>query len=186
MKRLGYTRFLAQGGDWGALMTEILGVMAPPELVAIHTNMPSTVPPEIYQALRDGKARPPACRTRNAAPTNGSSSSSPTGSLMRKQMGQRPQTLYGIADSPVGLAAWFLDHDILSYQMIARAFDGEPEGLTRDDVLDNITITWLTNTAISGARLYWEAMPRTSAGFGIEKQQRPLLRAVRRHASRSP
>ena len=83
-------------------------------------------------------------------------------------MGQRPQTLYGIADSPIGLAAWFLDHDISSYQMIARAFDGEPEGLTRDDVLDNITITWLTNTAISGARLYWEALPRTSSGFGIE------------------
>jgi pimeloyl-ACP methyl ester carboxylesterase len=84
-------------------------------------------------------------------------------------MGHRPQTLYGIADSPIGLAAWFLDHDIASYEMIARAFDGEPEGLTRDDVLDNITITWLTNTAISGARLYWEALPRTSSGFGIEK-----------------
>ena len=86
-----------------------------------------------------------------------------------QQMGQRPQTLYGIADSPVGLAAWFLDHDMKATSMIARSFDGEPEGLTRDDVLDNITITWLTNTAISGARLYWEAMPRTSSGFGIEK-----------------
>jgi pimeloyl-ACP methyl ester carboxylesterase len=84
-------------------------------------------------------------------------------------MGHRPQTLYGIADSPIGLAAWFLDHDQLSYQMIARTFDGQAEGLTRDDVLDNITITWLTNTAISGARLYWEALPRTSSGFGIEK-----------------
>ena len=101
-------------------------------------------------------------------------------------MGHRPQTLYGIADSPIGLAAWFLDHDMLSYQMIARAFDGETEGLTRDDVLDNITITWLTNTAISGARLYWEALPRTSSGFGIETQQRSLLRADRRHASRLP
>ncbi len=125
-------------------------------------------------------------RTRNAAPTSGSISSSPTASLMRKQMGHRPQTLYGIADSPVGLAAWFLDHDISSYRMIARAFDGEPEGLTRDDVLDNITITWLTNTAISGARLYWEALPRTSSGFGIEKQQCPLLRADRRRRVRSP
>jgi hypothetical protein len=84
-------------------------------------------------------------------------------------MGQRPQTLYGIADSPVGLAAWFLDHDISSYEMIARAFDGAPEGQSRDDVLDNITIAWLTNTAISGARLYWEALPRTSAGYGIER-----------------
>ena len=84
-------------------------------------------------------------------------------------MGHRPQTLYGIADSPVGLAAWFLDHDEASYRLIARLFDGADEGLTRDDVLDNITITWLTNTAISGARLYWEALPRTSSGFGIEK-----------------
>jgi len=84
-------------------------------------------------------------------------------------MPQRPQTLYGIADSPIGLAAWFLDHDISSYRMIARAFDGAAEGMTRDDVLDNITIAWLTNTAISGARLYWEALPRTSPGFGIER-----------------
>jgi hypothetical protein len=84
-------------------------------------------------------------------------------------MGHRPQTLYGIADSPVGLAAWFLDHDILSYEMIARAFDGKAERLTPDDVLDNITVTWLTNTAISSARLYWEALPPTSSGFGIER-----------------
>src|SRR3546814_17595379 len=84
-------------------------------------------------------------------------------------MGHRPQTLYGIADSPVGLAAWFLDHDISSYQMIARPFDGEQEGPSRDDVLDNITITWLTNTAISVARLNKEAMPNTSYGFGLER-----------------
>jgi pimeloyl-ACP methyl ester carboxylesterase len=86
-----------------------------------------------------------------------------------QQMGKRPQTLYGIADSPIGLAAWFLDHDQLSYRMIVRAFDGETEGMSRDDVLDNITIAWLTNTAISGARLYWEAMPPTSSGFGVER-----------------
>jgi len=169
MKRLGYTRFLAQGGDWGALMTEIIGAMAPPELVAIHTNMPSTVPPEIYQALRDGKGPPADLSDDERRAFERLDTFFTHGLAYANQMGHRPQTLYGIADSPIGLAAYFLDHDILSYQMIARAFDGEPEGMSRDDVLDNITITWLTNTAISGARLYWEAMPRTSSGFGIER-----------------
>ena len=169
MKRLGYDRFLAQGGDWGALMTEIIGVMAPPELVAIHTNMPSTVPPEIFQALRDNNGPPAGLSDEERRAYERLEVFFYHGLAYANQMGHRPQTLYGIADSPIGLAAWFLDHDISSYQMIARAFDGEPEGLSRDDVLDNITITWLTNTAISGARLYWEAMPRTSSGFGIEK-----------------
>lgn len=169
VKRLGYTQFAAQGGDWGALMTEILGVMAPPELVAIHTNMPSTVPPEIYQALRDGNGPPAGLTEEESLAYERLELFFVHGLAYANQMGHRPQTLYGIADSPVGLAAWFLDHDISSYQMIARSFDGVAEGLSRDDVLDNITITWLTNTAISGARLYWEAMPRTSSGFGIEK-----------------
>ena len=169
VKRLGYTRFAAQGGDWGALMTETLGVMSPPELVAIHTNMPSTVPPEIYQALRDNNGPPVGLSDEERRAYERLEVFFYHGLAYANQMGQRPQTLYGIADSPIGLAAWFLDHDQLSYRMIARAFDGQPEGLTRDDVLDNITITWLTNTAISGARLYWEALPRTSSGFGIEK-----------------
>jgi pimeloyl-ACP methyl ester carboxylesterase len=169
MKRLGYTRFLAQGGDWGALLTEVMGAMAPPELAAIHTNMPSTTPPEIYQALRDGSGPPADLSDEERRAFERLDLFFTHGLAYAQQMGQRPQTLYGIADSPVGLAAWFLDHDILSYRMIARAFDGESEGLTRDDVLDNITVTWLTNTAISGARLYWEALPRTSSGFGIER-----------------
>ena len=169
MKRLGYDRFVAHGGDWGALMTEILGVMAPPELVAIHTNMPSTVPPEIYEALREGKGAPANLTEDEKHAFERLELFFTHGLAYAQQMGQRPQTLYGIADSPVGLAAWFMDHDILSYRMIARAFDGEQEGLSRDDVLDNITVAWLTNTAISGARLYWEALPRTSAGFGIER-----------------
>ncbi len=169
MKRLGYTRFTAQGGDWGALMTELLGVFAPPELVAIHTNMPSTVPPEIYQALREANGPPAGLSDEERRAYERLEIFFYHGVAYANQMGQRPQTLYGIADSPVGLAAWFLDHDIASLQMIGRAFDGMTEGLSRDDVLDNITITWLTNTAISGARLYWEAMPRTSSGFGIEK-----------------
>ena len=169
VKRLGYDRFLAQGGDWGALMTELIGVMAPPELVAIHTNMPSTVPPEIYQALRDNQGPPAGLTDDERRAYERLEVFFYHGLAYANQMGHRPQTLYGIADSPIGLAAWFLDHDIASYRMIARAFDGVDEGLSRDDVLDNITITWLTNTAISGARLYWEAMPRTSSGFGIEK-----------------
>jgi pimeloyl-ACP methyl ester carboxylesterase len=167
MKRLGYTRFTAQGGDWGALMTELLGVMAPPEVVAIHTNMPSTVPPEIYQALRDGNGPPADLSEQERRAYERLELFFTHGLAYAQEMGKRPQTLYGIADSPIGLAAWFLDHDILSYEMIARTFDGQPEGMTRDDVLDNITITWLTNTAISGARLYWEALPPTSPGFGV-------------------
>ncbi|HUE79151.1 MAG TPA: epoxide hydrolase [Sphingomicrobium sp.] len=169
MKRLGYTRFLAQGGDWGALITEILGAMAPPELIAVHTNMPSTAPPEIFEALRDGSGPPAGLSDEERRAFERLDLFFTHGLAYAQQMGHRPQTLYGIADSPVGLAAWFLDHDILSYRMIARAFDGQTEGLSRDDVLDNITITWLTNTAISAARLYWEALPRTSAGFGIER-----------------
>ena len=167
MKRLGYTRFTAQGGDWGALMTELLGVMAPPEVVAIHTNMPSTVPPEIYQALRDGSGPPAGLTEQERRAYDRLELFFTHGLAYAQEMGKRPQTLYGIADSPIGLAAWFLDHDILSYEMIARTFDGQPEGMTRDDVLDNITISWLTNTAISGARLYWEALPPTSPGFGV-------------------
>ena len=169
MKRLGYTRFVAQGGDWGALLTEIMGAIAPPELAAIHTNMPSTAPPEVFAALRSGEGPPAGSTAEELRAFERLDFFFTHGLAYAQQMGQRPQTLYGISDSPVALAAWFLDHDQLSYRMIARAFDGEPEGLTRDDVLDNITITWLTNTAISGARLYWEALPRTSAGFGIER-----------------
>ncbi|MGZ8312867.1 MAG: epoxide hydrolase family protein [Allosphingosinicella sp.] len=167
MKRLGYTRFLAQGGDWGALMTELLGTIAPPELIAIHTNMPSTVPPEIYQALRSGEGPPADLTDDERRAFERLDLFFTDGLAYAQEMGKRPQTLYGIADSPIGLAAWFLDHDKLSYEMIARTFDGQPEGLTRDDVLDNITITWLTNTAISGARLYWEALPPSSPGFGV-------------------
>ena len=169
MRRLGYERFVAQGGDWGALITEIMGAVAPPELVAIHTNMPSTAPPEIFQALRAGEGPPTNLTPEERRAYERLDLFFTHGLAYAQQMGHRPQTLYGIADSPIGLAAWFLDHDQESYRMIARAFDGEAEGLTRDDVLDNITIAWLTNTAISGARLYWEALPRTSAGFGIEK-----------------
>lgn len=155
MKRLGYGRFVAQGGDWGALVTELLGVQAPPELLGIHTNMPSAVPPEIFQALPT-HTPPPGLSADEKYAFERLDLFFGKGLAYAQEMGLRPQTLYGIVDSPIGLAAWFLDHDISSYELIARVFDGKTEGLTRDDVLDNITITWLTNTAISAARLYWE------------------------------
>jgi len=156
MKRLGYTRFVAQGGDWGALVTQLMGVQAAPELAAIHTNMPGAVPPEIDKLAFAGAPAPDGLSAEERQAYDRLALFYTTGLAYAQEMANRPQTLYGIVDSPVGLAAWFNDHDKLSYEMIARVFDEKPEGLTRDDVLDNITITWLTNTAISGARLYRE------------------------------
>lgn len=156
MKRLGYTRFVAQGGDWGALITEQMGVLAPPELLGIHTNMPATIPADIAKALQAGGPAPAGLSADEKHAYEQTDFFYKTGLGYANEMRLRPQTLYGIADSPVGLAAWFIDHDLKSYELIARVFDGQTEGLTRDDVLDNITIAWLTNTAISGARLYWE------------------------------
>lgn len=155
MQRLGYTRYVAQGGDWGAAITEQMGVQAAPELLGIHTNMPSAVPAEIFQALQSHT--PPAglsADERYAFDRLDLFFSK--GVSYAQQMGQRPQTMYAIEDSPVGLAAWFLDHDVKSYELITRVFDGQTEGLTRDDVLDNITLTWLTKTGVSTSRLYWE------------------------------
>ena len=178
MKRLGYDRFVAQGGDWGALITEIMGAIAPPELVAIHTNMASTAPPEVFDALRAGAGPPAGLGDEERWAYERLDVFFRHGLAYAQQMGQRPQTLYGIADSPVGLAAWFLDHDIASYRMIARAFDGVPEGLSRDDVLDNITITWLTNTAISvrGSTGRRCRAPRRASASSVT---RALLRADR-------
>jgi pimeloyl-ACP methyl ester carboxylesterase len=156
MKRLGYTRFVAQGGDWGDSVSEQMALQAPPELLAIHTNMPATIPDEIQKAL-DAGAPPPsglAADERNAY--DQLTSFYKHGLAYAQEMSNRPQTLYGIEDSPIGLAAWMLDHDERSYALIARVFDGQTEGLTRDDILDNVTLYWLTNTGVSAARLYWE------------------------------
>jgi pimeloyl-ACP methyl ester carboxylesterase len=168
MKRLGYTRYVAQGGDWGALVSEQMGVLAPPELAGIHINLPSAVPSEILKALGSGNGPPPGLSADESRAFERLAFFFTHGLSYAQQMANHPQTLYGMVDSPIGLAAWFLEHDLLSYQMIARAFDGQPEGLTRDDVLDNITLTWLTNTAISGARLYRENKLPFFAQMGVE------------------
>jgi pimeloyl-ACP methyl ester carboxylesterase len=156
MKRLGYTKFVAQGGDWGAVITDLMGVYAAPELLGIHTNMPGAVPVDVDKAALTGAPAPSGLSADEKAAFERLRFVYSKGVAYGYQMGLRPQTLYGIADSPVGLAAYFLDHDAWSYALISRVFAGESAGLTRDDVLDNITITWLTNTALSGARLYWE------------------------------
>ena len=166
MKRLGYTRFVAQGGDWGAIITELMGVQAPPELVGIHTNMPNVIPADIDKAAFSGEPAPSALSADEKLAYERLQFVYQKGIGYGYQMGLRPQTLYGIADSPIGLAAYFLDHDARSYEMIARVFAGEAAGLTRDDVLDNITIAWLTNTAVSGARLYWEN--KFTSFFGVK------------------
>ncbi len=156
MKRLGYTRYVAQGGDWGAVVVDLMGVEAPSGLVGIHTNMPGIFPADIDAAAFSGKPAPSDLSADEKVAYERLQFVYQKGIAYGYQMGLRPQTLYGIADSPIGLAAYFLDHDARSYELIARVFEGQAEGLTRDDILDNITITWLTNTAISGARLYWE------------------------------
>src|SRR5712672_2572211 len=157
MKRLGYTQFVAQGGDWGAVITDLMGVHAAPELLGIHSNMPGVIPPDIDKAAQSGAPTPSGLSADETRAYERLKFVYSKGIAYGYQMGLRPQTLYGIADSPVGLAAYFLDHDAWSYALISRVFSGEAAGLTRDDVLDNITIAWLTNTAISGARLYWES-----------------------------
>jgi pimeloyl-ACP methyl ester carboxylesterase len=156
MERLGYQRYVAQGGDWGALITDMMGVQAPPGLIGIHTNMAGAIPPEIDAAAFAGAAPPAGLDEEEKRSFDHVSFFYKHGLGYALEMGNRPQTLYGIMDSPVGLAAWIIDHDIWTYRQIAGVFDGVAEGLTRDDILDNITLYWLTNTAVSSARLYWE------------------------------
>jgi pimeloyl-ACP methyl ester carboxylesterase len=156
MQRLGYTKYVAQGGDWGNAISEVMALQQPPGLLGIHTNMAATVPADVSKALAVGGPPPAGLSPDEKHAWDQLDDFYKNGLGYALEMNNRPQTLYAIADSPVGLAAWMIDHDIRSYLMIARAFDGKPEGLTRDDVLDNVTLYWLTNTAISSARLYWD------------------------------
>jgi pimeloyl-ACP methyl ester carboxylesterase len=156
MKRLGYTRFVAQGGDWGAMVTDVMGTQAPPELLGIHLNWVFAVPPEIERAIQTGGPLPSNLSADERRACEQLDFFYKHGVGYALEMSNRPQTIYGVGDSPVGLAAWVLDHDALSHALIARVFDGKREGLTRDDILDNITLYWLTNTAVSSARIYWE------------------------------
>jgi pimeloyl-ACP methyl ester carboxylesterase len=167
MKRLGYTRFAAQGGDWGAIVSEQMGVQAPPELIGVHTNMPSAMPEVVSKALHRGGPAPSGLSADEQHAYDQLAFFFKSDVAYAQEMGTRPQTLYAIEDSPVGLAAWILDHDARSYALIARVFDGQREGLTRDDVLDNITLYWLTKTGVSSARLYWENKLSFFAPMGV-------------------
>ncbi|HEX6806948.1 MAG TPA: epoxide hydrolase [Gemmatimonadaceae bacterium] len=165
MQRLGYTQYVAQGGDWGNAVSEVMAVQEPPGLLGISTNMAATVPTDIQKALVAHQP-PPA----NLSPDERNAWDQldffyKKGLGYANEMSLRPQTLYALADSPVGLAAWIMDHDARSQEMIARVFAGKTEGLTQDDVLDNVTLYWVTNTAVSSARLYWDTAQVSSAGF---------------------
>ncbi|EJC80227.1 putative hydrolase or acyltransferase of alpha/beta superfamily [Rhizobium leguminosarum bv. trifolii WSM2297] len=165
MERLGYTKYVAQGGDWGNAVTELMAVQEPQGLIGIHTNMAATVPADIAKLLSSGAPAPADLSADEKGAYEQLDDFYKNGLGYAIEMNNRPQTLYGIVDSPIGLASWMLDHDIRSYRMIARSIDGEKEGLTPDDVLDNITLYWLTNTAISSARLYWDNAHHPSGGF---------------------
>jgi pimeloyl-ACP methyl ester carboxylesterase len=165
MQRLGYTRYVAQGGDWGNAVSEIMALQQPSGLLAIHTNMAATVPADVSKALAIGGPAPAGLTSEEKHAWDQLDDFYKNGLGYAIEMNNRPQTLYGLVDSPVGLAAWMLDHDIRSYRMIARSFDGKAEGLTPEDVLDNITLYWLTNTAISSARLYWDTARVAKGGF---------------------
>src|SRR5471030_2918380 len=156
MQRLGYTRYVAQGGDWGNAISEVMALQQPPGLLGIHTNMAATVPADVSKALAFHEAPPAGLTAEEHHAWDQLDFFYKKGLGYALEMSNRPQTLYGLVDSPVGLAAWMIDHDDASEKMIARTFAGQSEGLTRDDVLDNVTLYWLTNTGISSARLYWE------------------------------
>jgi pimeloyl-ACP methyl ester carboxylesterase len=180
MQRLGYKRYVAQGGDWGNAISEIMALQEPPGLLGIHTNMPATVPADISKALAFNEPPPAGLTAEERNAWNQLDFFNKKGLGYAIEMNNRPQTLYGLVDSPVGLAAWMLDHDARSEEMIARVFEGKTEGLTRDDVLDNVTLYWLTNTAISSARLYWDTrqLPAKGGFFDVRGVKIPVAVSV--------
>jgi pimeloyl-ACP methyl ester carboxylesterase len=167
MKRLGYKKYVAQGGDWGNAVTEQMALLAPPELIGIHTNMPATVPDDINKAALAGSPAPSGLSDEEKHAYDQLAYFYQHGLGYAQEMANRPQTLYALADSPIGLAAWMLDHDAASMALMSRVFDGRSEGLTRDDILDNVTYYWFTNTAVSSARLYWESKLAFFAPKGV-------------------
>ena len=182
MERLGYTQYVAQGGDWGAVITDLMGVHEPEGLLGIHVNMPGVIPPEIDNLFQRNVIG--AADALNSLPAGLSDEERAVCEQLdfvwkhvtyALEMAARPQTLVGLADSPVALAAYLLDHDAASLAMISRSFAGVPEGLTRDDVLDNVTLFWLTNTGVSSARLYAE---NTVSFFAVKGVQIPVAVSV--------
>src|SRR4029079_468746 len=158
-------RYVAQGGDWGNAVTEQMALQRPMGLLGIHTNLPATIPEAIAKALGLGDPPPRALSGEEQYAWDQLDFFYKHGLAYAQEMGNRPQTLTAMADSPAGLASWMLDHDARSLDLIARVFDGRTEGLTRDDVLDNVTLYWLTNTAVSSARLYWDTAQLGAGGF---------------------
>jgi pimeloyl-ACP methyl ester carboxylesterase len=175
MNRLGYSRYVAQGGDWGNAISEVMALQQPPGLLGIHTNMPATIPADVVKFIPGGP-QPAGFNADEKHAWDQLVDFYANGLGYAEEMTHRPQTLYAIADSPIGLAAWILDHDIQSYNLITRVFGGASEGLTRDDILDNITLYWLTNTAVSSARLYWET--RNAKGGFFDPRGVPLPTGV--------
>jgi pimeloyl-ACP methyl ester carboxylesterase len=193
MKRLGYSRFAAQGGDWGGAIANVMGHQAPAELLGIHVNFPGTVPPDVAQALAAGDPPPASLSAEEKHAYEQLATLYAKRRAYAAMMGTRPQTLYAMADSPVGLAAWLLDHGDgwgqpavpVASAILGRTSQGHPAGaLTRDDLLDNITLYWLTGTAVSSARLYWEnklglyntadvSVPAAVSAFPGENYQAP-------------
>jgi pimeloyl-ACP methyl ester carboxylesterase len=175
MTRLGYARYVAQGGDWGSIVVNFMGVQEPEGLLAIHTNMPEVIPPEVDAAIWAGGPLPAGLSDEERRACEQVRENR---FAYASQMGTRPQTLTGLVDSPVGLAAFLIDHDWRSHALIARSFAGAPEGLTRDDVLDNVTLFWLTRTAISAARLYWENTAAGISFFAVKGVKLPVACSV--------
>ncbi|WP_293675834.1 epoxide hydrolase family protein [uncultured Phenylobacterium sp.] len=157
MQRLGYGRYVAQGGDWGNAVTEQMALLTPKGLLGIHTNMPATVPDDVAKALQLGTPAPSGLTADERRAFDQLDSFYKHGLGYANEMANRPQTLYALADSPIGLAAWMLDHDAKSQELIARVFAGQKEGLSQEDIVDNVALYWFTNTAVSSARLYWES-----------------------------
>jgi pimeloyl-ACP methyl ester carboxylesterase len=165
MKRLGYARFVAQGGDWGSPISNEMGKLAPPELLGIHVNLPGTVPPEIFKLIAAGDSPPSDLSADERRAFDQIKLAFTKRRAYALEMGTRPQTLYGLADSPVALASWLIDHGdgyaqpaaSITSAVLGRTVNGRSAGdLTRDDVLDDITLYWLTNTGVSAGRIYWE------------------------------